>query len=89
MSNEFKPPATFHPLHFLMHAITGILVFLSGITASHLIEEWKRTRPVDVQWQSGQVQTNYVPVVVETFPRPGNTIEIGLTKDGRVFWRSK
>jgi hypothetical protein len=85
-NSPFRPPKTLQA-HHIRHIISGTLVFLLGIAANEALMFARRRSPRKVRWTAIEVQHDYVP----TGGLPGTNVqvEMGLTEDGTVVWRTK
>jgi hypothetical protein len=85
-SSQIRPESLFKAHHF-RHLVTGTVVFVMGILAEEGLVLYKQHLPKRVQWQTGELQTNYF-----VFPRrnpSNNPVEVGWSEDGVLVWRPK
>lgn len=87
MNKLTKPPREVHSIHYLLHTLTGLLVFAAGIGADVGIVHWLHVKPHAVNWQSGASEIGYVNRKVEKLPL--GPIEFGIMDNGAVVWREK
>ena len=73
-----------HPVHYLMHIASGLIVFLLGLCADVYIVERIRNQPRATLWIGGRVETNVV--ISQGLPN-SSTIQVGLRQDGAIIWR--
>ncbi len=77
-----------HHGHFILHALTGLLVFIGGIFADVQVVNYMRQRPHNVNWQNGQVESGYF-ITNRPLPSAGTDVVFGIVDDGTVVWKIK
>jgi len=67
--------------------ISGTLVFFLGIAANEAIMYARRHWPRQVRWTTTETQRDYA--IPGGLPTTNVEIDLGLSEDGTVVWRSR
>jgi len=86
LNSPTRPPKTLQQHHF-RHMISGTMAFLLGVATNEAIMYARRHWPRKVRWTAVEVQPDYVPA--SGLPGTNVEVEMGLTEDGTVVWRTK
>jgi hypothetical protein len=87
--NPTKIPSDWplHGGHFLLHFLSGVIVFALGIGADMWLLDHRQPRPLDVRWAGGEFQPG---VLLTNFPLTNfSGVEEGAADNGTLVWRPK
>lgn len=86
-NGQTKAPYDLHPVHYVMHGLNVLLTFALCCAVDVALLEYRQYMARPVMWMGTGEVTNFMPQLKANWPSVTNTIQFGLSRDGRVMWR--